>query len=144
MYKVEKGYLLASLFKAKKRYLQENYVTISELQYFTRKLYQKAGEYNIPILCIEQDDLYLFFEYHGEIGCFTLKKGIGLEQILARFEAYLPFDVLKLLYTDEFMFDLLFQVEQLELATEETRLEKKKLQLKQLELENLKGKEKTR
>ena len=34
MYKIEKGYLLASLLKTKKRYLNEEYVTVTELQQF--------------------------------------------------------------------------------------------------------------
>ncbi len=140
MYKIEKGYLLASLLKTKKRYLNEEYVTVTELQQFSRKLYQKAGELNIPILCIEQYDLYLYFQYNEKLCCYTLKDGIGLDDILARFEGYLPFDVLKLLYTDEFMIDLLLEVEQQEIASQEKSLEKKKLLLKQLELEELKNK----
>ena len=140
MYRVEKGYLLASLLKAKKRYLNEEYVTALELQQFRIKLYQKAGEFNIPICCTEQDDLYLYFQYNERLSCYTIKNSIGLDYVLTRFEGYLPFDVLKLLYADEFMIDLLLEVEQQEIASQEKSIEKKKLQLKQLELESLKNK----
>lgn len=67
-----------------------------------------------------------------------------MDDILARFEGYLPFDVLKLLYTDEFMIDLLLEVEQQEIASQEKSLEKKKLLLKQLELEELKNKSRSK
>lgn len=111
MYRVEEGYLLASLLKAKKRYFNENYVAASELWHFERELYQKSSELDIPIVCVSQHDLKDYFSYHGTIACYIIKDGLQLSDVLARFEGYLPIDVLKLLYVDEFMIDLLLKVE---------------------------------
>ena len=73
-----------------------------------------------------------------------MKEGIGLADILRRFEGYLPVEVLQLLYTDEFMLEMFIKVEEQELKADEGTLEKKNLLLQQLELNSLKSKEKTR
>ena len=73
-----------------------------------------------------------------------MKEGLHLSDILGRFEGYLPIDVLKLLYSDDFILDMFVKVEEEELKMQERALEKKKLLLQQLELKILKSEEKTR
>ena len=73
-----------------------------------------------------------------------MKEGLHLSDILGRFEGYLPIDVLKLLYSDDFILDMFVKVEEEELKMQERALEKKKLMLKQIELQNIKLTEKTR
>ena len=51
---------------------------------------------------------------------------------------------MKLLYTDEFMLEILIKVEKEEVKEQEKALEKKKLMLKQLELKNIKLAEKNK
>ena len=111
MYRVEQGYLLASLLKAKINYFHEEFVTVHELRQFERELYQKSSELDIPIVCVSQYDLNNYFSYNGQNACYTIKEGLQLSDILGRFEGYLPIDVLKLLYTDEFMLEILIKVE---------------------------------
>ena len=144
MYRVGVGYLLASLLKMKIKYFHEYFVTISELRQFEQELYQKSNELDIPIVCVPQDDLNDYFTYQGSHGCYVMKEGIGLADILRRFEGYLPVEVLQLLYTDEFMLEMFIKVEEQELKADEGTLEKKNLLLQQLELNSLKSKEKTR
>ena len=144
MYRVEEGYLLASLLKMKIKYFHEYFVTNSELRRFEQELYQKEKELDISLVCVSQDDLDDYFTYQGSHGCYVMKEGLHLSDILRRFEGYLPFDVLKLLYSDDFVLNLFVQVEQEELKIQERALEKKKLLLQQLELNSLKSKEKTR
>ena len=144
MYRVGVGYLLASLLKMKIKYFHEYFVTISELRQFEQELYQKSNELDIPIVCVSQDDLDDYFTYQGSHGCYVMKEGIGLADILRRFEVYLPVEVLQLLYTDEFMLEMFIKVEEQELKADEGTLEKKNLLLQQLELNSLKSKEKTR
>lgn len=144
MYRLEEGYLLASLLKMKIKYFHEYFVTNSELRRFEQELYQKSNELDIPIVCVSQDDLDDYFTYQGSHGCYVMKEGIGLADILRRFEVYLPIDVLKLLYSDEFMLELFIRVEQEEIREQKRTLEKKELLLKQLELRNREDKEKSR
>ena len=144
MYRVGEGYLLASLFKVKKNYFHEEFVTRMELEYFKKALYQKADELSISLVCVFQDDLFDYFDYQGSMTCYTIKEGFQLSDILTRFEGYLSIDVLKLLYSDDFMLDMFVQVEGEELKMQERALEKKKLLLQQLELKSLKSREKTR
>lgn len=144
MYRVEEGYLLASLLKTKIKYFHEEFVTVHELRQFERELYQKSNELDIPIVCVSQYDLNNYFIYNGSNGCYTMKEGLHLSDILGRFEGYLPIDVLKLLYSDDFILDMFVKVEEEELKMQERALEKKKLMLKQIELQNIKLTEKTR
>lgn len=144
MYRVEEGFLLASLLKAKVKYFYEEFVTISELRHFERELYQKSGELGISLVCVSQYDLQDYFSYHGSNACYTIKEGVQLSNILRRFEGYLPVDVLKLLYSDEFMLELFIRVEQEEIREQKRTLEKKELLLKQLELRDREDKEKSR
>ena len=144
MYRVEQGYLLASLLKAKINYFHEEFVTVHELRQFERELYQKSSELDIPIVCVSQYDLNNYFSYNGQNACYTIKEGLQLSDILGRFEGYLSIDVLKLLYTDEFMLEILIKVEKEEVKEQEKALEKKKLMLKQLELKNIKLAEKNK
>ena len=144
MYRLEEGYLLASLLKMKIKYFREYFVTNSELRRFEQELYQKEKELDISLVCVSQDDLDDYFTYQGSHGCYVMKEGIGLADILRRFEGYLPVEVLQLLYTDEFMLEMFIKVEEQELKVDEGTLEKKSLLLQQLELNSLKSKEKTR
>lgn len=144
MYRLEEGYLLASLLKMKIKYFHEYFVTNSELRRFEQELYQKSNELDIPIVCVSQDDLDDYFTYQGSHGCYVMKEGLHLSDILGRFEGYLPIDVLKLLYSDDFILDMFVKVEEEELKMQERALEKKKLLLQQLELKSLKSEEKTR
>ena len=144
MYRLEEGYLLASLLKMKIKYFREYFVTNSELRRFEQELYQKSNELDIPIVCVSQDDLDDYFTYQGSHGCYVMKEGLHLSDILGRFEGYLPIDVLKLLYSDDFILDMFVKVEEEELKMQERALEKKKLLLQQLELKILKSEEKTR
>lgn len=144
MYRLEEGYLLASLLKMKIKYFREYFVTNSELRRFEQELYQKSNELDIPIVCVSQDDLDDYFTYQGSHGCYVMKEGLHLSDILGRFEGYLPIDVLKLLYSDDFILDMFVKVEEEELKMQERALEKKKLLLQQLELKSLKSEEKTR
>ena len=144
MYRLEEGYLLASLLKMKIKYFREYFVTNSELRRFEQELYQKSNELDIPIVCVSQDDLDDYFTYQGSHGCYVMKEGLHLSDILGRFEGYLPIDVLKLLYSDDFILDMFVKVEEEELKMQERALEKKKLMLKQIELQNIKLTEKTR
>ena len=52
MYRLEEGYLLASLLKMKIKYFREYFVTNSELRRFEQELYQKSNELDIPIVCV--------------------------------------------------------------------------------------------
>lgn len=144
MYRVGVGYLLTSLLKMKIKYFHEYFVTNSELRRFEQELYQKEKELDISLVCVPQDDLDDYFTYQGSHGCYVMKEGIGLADILRRFEVYLPIDVLKLLYSDEFMLELFIRVEQEEIREQKRTLEKKELLLKQLELRNREDKEKSR
>ena len=144
MYRVGVGYLLTSLLKMKIKYFREYFVTNSELRRFEQELYQKEKELDISLVCVSQDDLDDYFTYQGSHGCYVMKEGIGLADILRRFEGYLPVEVLQLLYTDEFMLEMFIKVEEQELKADEGTLEKKNLLLQQLELNSLKSKEKTR
>ncbi len=144
MYRVEEGYLLASLLKMKIKYFHEYFVTNSELRRFEQELYQKEKELDISLVCVSQDDLDDYFTYQGSHGCYVMKEGLHLSDILGRFEGYLPIDVLKLLYSDDFILDMFVKVEEEELKMQERALEKKKLMLKQIELQNIKLTEKTR
>lgn len=134
MYKVDDGCLLASLLKIKKKYFHEEYVTISELRQFEKVFYQKAKELDILIVCVSQNDLLDYFSYSESNGCYTIKEGLDLAHILNRFEGHLPFDILKLLYSDDFVLDLFIQVEYEELKEQAKNLERRSLILKQLEL----------
>ncbi len=140
MYRVEEGYLLASLLKAKVKYFHEEFVTVLELRRFEQELYQKSTELDIPIVCVSQDDLADYFSYNGSNNCYTIKEGLQLSDILGRFEGYLPVDVLKLLYVDEFMLEMFIKLEEEEIKMQEKALEKKKLLLKRLELKSLENK----
>lgn len=144
MYRVGVGYLLASLLKMKIKYFHEYFVTNSELRRFEQELYQKEKELDISLVCVSQDDLDDYFTYQGSHGCYVMKEGLHLSDILGRFEGYLPIDVLKLLYSDDFILDMFVKVEEEELKMQERALEKKKLMLKQIELQNIKLTEKTR
>ena len=144
MYRVEQGYLLASLLKAKINYFHEEFVTVHELRQFERELYQKSSELDIPIVCVSQGDLKDYFSYNESNACYTIKKGLQLSDVLERFEGYLPIDVLKLLYSDEFMLEMFMKVEVSEIIEQEREIKKKKLVLQQLELKNIKFKEKSR
>lgn len=73
MYRVEEGYLLASLLKAKVKYFHEEFVTVLELRRFEQELYQKSTELDIPIVCVSQDDLDDYFSYNGSNACYTIK-----------------------------------------------------------------------
>ena len=110
MYRVEEGYLLASLLKTKMKYFHEEFVTVHELRQFERELY--------PIVCVLQYDLNNYFSYNGSNGSYTIKEGLHLSNILGRFEGYLPIDVLKLLYSDELVLDMFIKVEGEELKTQ--------------------------
>lgn len=144
MYRVEEGYLLASLLKAKVKYFHEEFVTVSEFRQFERSLYKKANELGVSIVCVSQYDLKDYFSYHGSNACYTIKEGLQLSDILGRFEGYLPIDVLKLFYSDEFMLDMFIRVEQEEISEQKRTLEKKDLLLRRLELMNIGAKEKSR
>mgnify|MGYP005809224667 CR=1 FL=1 len=144
MYKVEEGYLLASLLKVKSKYFHEEIVGLSELRQFERELYQKSSELDIPIVCVSQYDLNDYFIYQGSNNCYAVKEGMQLSEVLGRFEGYLPLDVLKLLYSDDLILDMFVKVERKELKMQERELEKKKLLLKQLELRSIKQTEKVR
>lgn len=117
-------------------------MTALELRQFKQELYQKSSELNISLVCVSQNDLADYFRYNGSNACYTIKEGLQLSDILGRFEGYLPIDVLKLLYIDEFMLEVIIKVEQKALKEQERTLEKKKLILKQLELKNVQNKEK--
>lgn len=138
MYRVEEGYLLAYLFKEKVKYFHEEFVTRTELLI----LCQKINASDLPIVCVGQDDLEDYFTYHDNIGCYTIKKGLQLSDILSRFLGYMPIEVLKVLYANDWQ--IFMDVEKMSLREQERELERKKLLLKQAELQQMKQSGKSR
>lgn len=136
MVRILEGYLIASLLLAKRNYLSEEYISVDELNKYRSLMYDKASSFGIDILFVVDEDQQKYFDYN--IGIYTLKEGLNLERVLGgKYEAYLPLEVLKLLYEDNIVKEMLIEVINESIKEEEKHLERKKLLIKKLELETL-------
>lgn len=114
---IEKSYIIASIIKTKKKYLDSSFVTYDELNYITMELQNKFNISKTNVIITEKINNY--FYNLGEV--ISLKPNISIEGIEVSF--YCPFtEVLSIVWDDGFICKQLIELRKYELE----QLEKSK------------------
>ncbi len=102
MYYVPKSYMLASIMKTKIKYFQDGCVTDRELNVLTNAMQKRFNEFNIKAI-ITEDINYSDFENIGLMYVINDRYRQTIEDIEANYQAYLPLDILAMIWDEKFI-----------------------------------------
>ncbi|MFQ6723821.1 MAG: hypothetical protein ACLRFE_00620 [Clostridia bacterium] len=102
MYYVSKSYMLASIMKTKMKYFQDAIVTDRELNVLTNAMQKRFNEFNIKAIITEDVD-NVCFEFRGDSYFISDKYGYTIEDVKDKYQAYLPLDILAMIWDEKFI-----------------------------------------
>ena len=102
MYYVPKSYMLASIMKIKIKYFQDGCVTDRELNVLSSAMQKRFNEFNIKAI-ITEDINYSDFENIGLMYVINDRYRQTIEDIEANYQAYLPLDILAMIWDEKFI-----------------------------------------
>lgn len=97
--RVEKSYLLASIMRAKFRYFKEDFVTKKEVNVLAQAMQNRFNRHNAGATIIDEVDQY-YFKDMGDRYILNKDNSVDIRDIEARYQAYLPIGLLKLVWED--------------------------------------------
>lgn len=102
MHYVPKSYMLASIMKTKIKYFQDGCVTDRELNVLTNAMQKRFNEANFNVI-ITEDINYSDFENIGLMYVINDRYRQTIEDIEATYQAYLPLDILAMIWDEKFI-----------------------------------------
>ena len=102
MYYVPKSYMLASIMETKIKYFRDGCVTDRELNVLTNAMQKRFNEFNIKAI-ITEDINYNDFENIGLMYVINDKYRMTIEDIKPTYQAYLPLDILAMIWDEKFI-----------------------------------------
>ena len=109
---ISRNYLITAIFHIKSILQIDEYkITIMEYNLFRSYLLEKIQQNNIDATIIDDylDEQYVY--YDNSESCIRLKNAeyLGLKKAKARYQGYLPFEILEFLYSDEVL-DIVYKI----------------------------------
>lgn len=116
---IEKSYVVASILSFKNKYMNKNFVTIDEVNYISDKLQKKINEcnYNAVILDVIDREFFIVLD----IIKVNIFNGLSLTSVCNRYQGNLDFDLLLLIWNEEFILECLTEL----MTTEIERMNQK-------------------
>lgn len=97
---IEKSYMVASIMKFNRKYLQENYISKRQLKVLIWDMQKRFNEQNINALFVDDID-YSYFVDCGDIIMLHDDYIYDFEGVEQRFQAYLPIDILSIIWDEK-------------------------------------------
>lgn len=99
---IEKSYMIASIMKINREYLHKNYVSKRQLNVLTWNMQKLFNEKNIDAIFVDYIDGG-YFEDYGDIIMLHDDYIYDFESVLERYQAYLPLEILSIIWDEELM-----------------------------------------
>ena len=103
---IEKSYMVASILKINRDYLHKNYVTKRQLNVLTWYIQKLFNEKNIDAIFVDYIDAGYFKDY-GDIVVLQDSYIYDFDGVLTRYQGFLPFEILSILWDEEFMLKII-------------------------------------
>ena len=98
--------MVASIMKINRDYLHKNYVTERQLNVLTWYVQKLFNEKNIDVIFVDYIDAG-YFEDNGDIILLHDNYIYDFEGVLTRYQGFLPFEFLSILWDEEFMLKII-------------------------------------
>lgn len=108
---INESYVVASIAKTKVKHFNEDFVTRKELNYIVNFLQKKYNEKDIPVIISRTMDFFSFWIHVKDV---IVVSG-AISDIEAHYTAYLPLDVLTILWDENYILKQLIEFRQEEL-----------------------------
>ena len=110
---VDKTYVVASIMRVKRNFLNESFVTYKELEYVSSKLQNIFNKESISAIIVDKIDQGYY--KIGDVISLNCDNGVCLDKIVDASFMALPCVVLNALYTDDYIYNLLINFRQEEI-----------------------------
>jgi len=105
---IEKSYIAASILNVKYKFLNEDFVTIEELNYISDKFQKKLNEQNFDAIILDKIDTD-YFDI-SDIIKINKSKGLSFESIINHYQGYLDLGILLLIWNKETILNYLEEI----------------------------------